>query len=124
MKGSTAGTTVPPRVPPHPTFSAGWLGGESSARHCSAGTMCSAESEKRMGQPVKLLLSSLLVAGFLAGGVAQATSWYEYAERCVTDAEGRYYVVVKRKDDSKPYGPVTLTIAERRAGSGIDKGTG
>lgn len=51
---------------------------------------------------------------------AQATSFAPYAEQCIADSNGQYYVVVKRKDDGKqtfPYGPVSLTIAERRAGS-------
>jgi hypothetical protein len=56
----------------------------------------------------------------LLGERAQATSFNPYREARVTDSNGRYYVVVRRREGSKqsfPYGPVTLTIAERRAGS-------
>lgn len=52
---------------------------------------------------------------------AHATSFASYKERLITDANGRYYVVVKRLDkpgESAPtYGPVSITIAERRPGS-------
>ena len=54
------------------------------------------------------------------GAPAGATSFARYQEQCVTDPTGRYYVVVKRKDDGQasfPYGPVSLTIAEQRPGS-------
>lgn len=47
---------------------------------------------------------------------AQATSFLPYAESTITDSNGRYYVVVKRKDKDSD-DPVTLTIAEQRAGT-------
>jgi HEAT repeat protein len=56
----------------------------------------------------------------LLGGKARGTSFFPYPEQCIADPNGRYYVVVKRKDkgeQSFPYGPVTLTVAERRQGS-------
>jgi hypothetical protein len=57
------------------------------------------------------MMAALAVVSF--SETARATSFVPYQERCVADAKGRYYVVVKRRDK----GAVTLTIAERRRGS-------
>jgi hypothetical protein len=57
------------------------------------------------------MMAALAVVSF--SQTACATSFVPYQERCVADAKGRYYVVVKRRDK----GAVTLTIAERRRGS-------
>src|SRR5262249_54568046 len=70
--------------------------------------------------PMRKLTPGLVMGLFLLGGMARATSFRPYPEQCIADANGRYYVVVKRKDKGKqyfPYGPVTLTIAQRRKGS-------
>jgi hypothetical protein len=63
---------------------------------------------------------SIATLTLLYGAPAQATSFAPYLEQRVVDARGHYYVVVRRQDETRPfypYGPVTLTIAERRAGT-------
>jgi hypothetical protein len=71
---------------------------------------------------MRMLTPSVVIALCLlfSGGMARATSFVPYPEQCIADSSGRYYVVVKRKDNGAqpvPYGPVTLTIAERREGA-------
>src|ERR1700679_4282492 len=60
----------------------------------------------------------------LLGEWAQATTFLPCREERVTDSNGRYYVVVKRREGTKQgeYGPVTLTIAQRREGSAAVRG--
>jgi hypothetical protein len=62
----------------------------------------------------------LAVAVLSLGELAQAATFGPYCEERYTDAGGRYYVVVSRREKHKEahqFGPVTLTIAERRPGS-------
>ena len=69
---------------------------------------------------MRALLQFAMIGLLICNGMARATSFFPYAERCVTDSNGRYYVVVKRKDkagEKSDYGPVTITIAERAKGS-------
>jgi hypothetical protein len=61
-------------------------------------------------------LSFVAVSLALVGPV-HATSFIPYSEQIVADSNGHYYVVVKRKDDSGDYGPISLTLAERKPGS-------
>jgi hypothetical protein len=67
-------------------------------------------------------LSPYVLTGLFlfCGEIARATSFSPYPEQCIAASNGRFYVVVKRKDKGKQtcsYGPVSLTIAERREGS-------
>lgn len=65
-----------------------------------------------------IVLGAVVVA--CLNEAASATSFQTYRERIVADSSGRYYVVVKRQPgvrEDEAYGPVTLTITERRPGS-------
>jgi hypothetical protein len=56
-------------------------------------------------------------AAILSGAPVFATSFLPYQNRRITDANGRFYVVVQRKSGTRDIPPVTLTIAEQRPGS-------
>lgn len=62
-------------------------------------------------------LWKVLVVILLYAETAMATSFWPYQEQCIAAPNGRFYVVVKRKDGGKPYGPVSLTIVESRTGA-------
>ncbi|CAN5586452.1 hypothetical protein BH11PLA2_BH11PLA2_51210 [soil metagenome] len=69
---------------------------------------------------MRALLQFTMIGLLLCNGMARATSFFPYAECCVTDSKGQYYVVVKRKDKAgeiSDYGPVTITVAEIAKGS-------
>jgi hypothetical protein len=59
---------------------------------------------------------AVVAAVLLVAKPARATSFYPYPEQRIVDSNGHYYVVVKRKDDNKPYGAVSLIIAEATPG--------
>jgi hypothetical protein len=68
----------------------------------------------------KQVILCVVATVLLLGERAQATSFRPYREERVTDSNGRYYVVVRRREGIKQEdggGPVTLTIAQRREGS-------
>ena len=68
----------------------------------------------------KQVILCVMATVLLLGERAQATSFRPYREERVTDSNGRYYVVVRRREGLKQEdggGPVTLTIAQRREGS-------